>query len=165
MKPMTPRFAAPALALALFAPIALGLSACAGEPDKAKDKGPADGNAPSILPELPALAEGPTIRDVSVQQASALISGDAPAIVIDVRTPDEFAQGHIEGAINVDVNSDTFIEDLAKLDKDTAYLVHCRSGKRSAKALEAMREASFTTIAHMNDGLNGWSEAGKPVVQ
>jgi len=163
MKPTIRRPNAPALALALLAPIALGLSACAGEPDKGRDK--ASGNAPTIMPELPVLAEGPTIRDVSVQQASALISGDAPAVVLDVRTPEEFAQGHIEGAINVDVNSDTFIEDLAKLDKDTAYLVHCRSGRRSAKALEAMREASFTTIAHMNDGLNGWSEAGLALVK
>ena len=148
--------------------LALAVSACSGEADKGGGT-----SAPDVLPALPTLAmaeaapgaEVSGILDVTVEEASELIQSDAPVIVLDVRTPGEFAEGHIEGAVNLDVMSDTFIEDLAKLDKGASYVVHCRSGKRSAKAIEAMKAAQIQSIAHMNAGLNGWSAAGLPVTQ
>ena len=92
--------------LALVMP--LSLTACSGEKSEK--------SAPNILPELPTLASAASIRDVSIEEASALIAGDEPVVVLDVRTPGEFEAGHIEGAINVDVMSETFIEDLAQAD-------------------------------------------------
>ena len=149
MKP-THRVVAP---LTLAAAIALG--ACSQE---AEGEGP----PPAII--NPALAAEPaSIRDVSVEDASALIAGQSAVTVLDVRTPGEFEAGHIEGAVNVDAMSETFIEDLAKLDKGATYVLHCKSGARSARALEAMKAAGFSSIAHMNGGFDGWTGAGMPV--
>ena len=157
-----------ARSIALLVPLAITVSACSGETQKDSD--------PSVLPGMPTLAaaerapgrvasETAAFGDVSVEDASAMITDDGDLIVLDVRTPEEFAQGHIEGAVNLNAMSETFIEDVAKLDKDAAYLVHCRSGRRSAKAVAARKDAEFQNVAHLDAGLNGWSEAGKPLTQ
>lgn len=157
-----------ARSIALLVPLAIAVSACSGETKK-------DGD-PSVLPGMPTLAaaerapsrtasDAAAFRNVSVENASAMIADKADLVVLDVRTPEEFAEGHIEGAVNLNARSETFIEDLAKLDKDAAYLVHCRSGRRSAKAVAAMQEAEFQNVAHLDAGMLGWNEAGKPVVK
>jgi rhodanese-related sulfurtransferase len=160
----------PVLAPVLALTLALG--ACSGEPNR-KDK--SDG-APAPLPYLPALASAKAatgaatgeavtaIRDVSVEEANALIAAEAPVTVLDLRTPEEFVGGHIKGAINLDATSEDFVDQLGALRKDRTYLIHCRSGRRSSAALETMREADFAAIAHMDDGMIGWEEAGLPVV-
>ena len=86
-------------------------------------------------------------------------------VVLDVRTPEEFSEGHIENATNVDYNSGTFKEELEKLDKGKTYLMHCRSGARSSKALIIMKELDFLRIYHMTDGMNGWKAGDFPVVK
>lgn len=63
--------------------------------------------------------------------------------MIDVRTPEEYAAGHIEGAVLVDVQASTFDEDIAGLDPDATYVVYCRSGNRSAQAAQRMRDAGL----------------------
>ena len=136
---------------------ALALGACS------EKKG--DNKAPGTIFESPALAQGPSIRNVSVEEASVLLQSDAPLTVIDVRTAQEFAQGHIEGAINLDALSEDFEKQLAKLNKDKPYLVHCRSGRRSAAALETLRKAKFSRVAHMDEGLVAWTTAGLPLAQ
>lgn len=98
-------------------------------------------------------------RDVSISEASALLSGEAGIVVLDVRTPEEFEAGHIEGAVNLDFLSEDFAANLAELGKDTTYVLHCKSGARSAKALEIMREQGFESIAHMNEGFDAWTAA------
>lgn len=79
--------------------------------------------------------------------------------VIDVRTADEFAAGHIAGAINIDVESSGFSAGIATLDPDGVYLVYCHSGRRSAIAAQSMTDSGFTVL----DGggidamqANGW---------
>jgi rhodanese-related sulfurtransferase len=66
--------------------------------------------------------------------------------VVDVRTPSEYAAGHIAGAINVDVESGAFSDAIAGLDKSKTYLVYCHSGRRSGIASEQMRAAGFTVL-------------------
>jgi len=117
----------------------------------------------------PDQAEPPTqeIEDIVAKEASELIqeNKDNPLFVIlDVRTPEEFSEGHIESATNVDYNSETFREKLDQLDKDKTYLMHCRSGARSSKALPIMAELGFLKIYHMTDGIDGWKAGGFPVV-
>ena len=63
--------------------------------------------------------------------------------VIDVRTPEEYAEGHIDGAQLIDFYSDTFGDDIAALDPDGEFLVYCRSGHRSGQAVGLMRELGF----------------------
>ncbi|QPL05377.1 MULTISPECIES: rhodanese-like domain-containing protein [Actinomyces] len=81
----------------------------------------------------------------------------APNVIIDVRTPEEFAEGHIEGAVNIDVSSDSFGEAIAALDMTNSYGVYCRSGNRSAQAVARMEEAGFTDV-HDLGGLKDAAE-------
>jgi rhodanese-related sulfurtransferase len=81
-------------------------------------------------------------------------------VVIDVRTPMEYADGHVEGSLNLDVESGTFESSLESLDKELTYLVYCRSGRRSAIAANLMRERGFEvfdagSLQNMTD--LGWS--------
>ena len=105
----------------------------------------------------PVAAQSLASRDVSVSEAKALLEGDDAPRVIDVRTPEEFAAGHIEGATNINFLSDDFEAEIARLDKSEPYLLHCKSGNRSAKALAEMERQGFENIAHMTDGYDGWS--------
>lgn len=81
----------------------------------------------------------------------------APNVIIDVRTPEEFAEGHIEGAVNIDISSNTFGEQIAALDMTDSYGVYCRSGNRSAQAVARMEEAGFTDV----HDLGGLKDAAK----
>jgi rhodanese-related sulfurtransferase len=83
-------------------------------------------------------------------------------VVIDVRTPAEFAAGHVAGAQNIDVEAPDFASRIASLDPKEAYLVYCRSGRRSAVAADQMAAAGFTDIVDAG-GLEPLVAAGAPV--
>lgn len=72
----------------------------------------------------------------------------AGTVVIDVRTPAEFAGGHLEGATNIDVQASTFAAKVSKLDKTVPYFVYCHSGNRSGQAITAMKSAGFTNLTN-----------------
>lgn len=80
--------------------------------------------------------------------------------VLDVRTPEEFNEGHLEGAVNLDIYTPTFAADIAKLAKDGEYAVYCRSGNRSGQALRLMAQQGFTLTYHLDGGVGTWSQAG-----
>jgi rhodanese-related sulfurtransferase len=82
--------------------------------------------------------------------------------VIDVRSPEEFAAGHVVGALNIDVNGVDFSDQIADLDPEQPYLVYCRSGNRSATAAAAMEDAGIKDIADAG-GLADLARAGAPV--
>ena len=108
------------------------------------------------------------IEDVNVQEAFSLIQDnkDNPdLVIIDVRTPAEFADGHVANAINIDFNSGAFREEISKLDKDKNYLIYCRSGNRSRGAIDLMKELQFQEIYHMYQGMIGWTNGGYPTVK
>lgn len=90
------------------------------------------------------------------------VKASEPGIVLlDVRTPAEFAQGHLQGAINIDFQSGYFAEEIAKLDKDATYAVYCRSGNRSGQAVKVMSDLGFTSLYDMDGGVIDWVAAGK----
>lgn len=80
------------------------------------------------------------------------------AVLLDVRRPDEFAGGHLPGAINIDVTAPDFAQCVAALDKTQPTYVYCRSGARSAKAAGQLSQAGFTSVANMLGGVLDWSE-------
>lgn len=84
------------------------------------------------------------------------------AQLIDVRTPGEFAGGHLENAINCDWNGDNFESQIKELDKQKPVFVYCLSGGRSASAASSMRSAGFKTVYEMNGGMMKWRAAGLP---
>jgi rhodanese-related sulfurtransferase len=84
-------------------------------------------------------------------------------VIVDVRTPEEFAAGHLQGAVNLDVSASTFDSQIAALDKDVVYAVYCRSGNRSTIAVGKMSDAGFANLFNFNKG--GFAElaaAGAP---
>ncbi len=91
--------------------------------------------------------------------------GQADFVILDVRTPDEFKEGHLPGAVNLDLHAPDFEQQVAKLDRDKTYLVYCRSGRRSAAALEVFARLGFQHVNHLQKGLLEWKEKGFPVAQ
>ncbi len=89
---------------------------------------------------------------------------DTSIVLLDVRTPAEFAAGHIAGATNIDFESGTFESDIQKLDKSKSYAVYCRSGNRSGQATALMAKDGFKTIFNLDGGLINWQIAGNAVV-
>ena len=125
---------------------------------------------PLVIGSCAEKAEKPTqiVKDVTAQEAFALIKenqGNPDFIIVDVRTPEEFADGHIENAVNIDFRSKGFKDKVVKLDKDKTYLIHCRSGNRSRGALDVMTELGFTEVYHLSAGIIGWQGAGLPIAK
>lgn len=100
--------------------------------------------------------------NVSPDEAEKVIH-DASPVVIDIRTKDEFDEGHLPGALNVDFLSPEFKKTLQTLDKSKTYLVYCQSGGRSGRSMKAFRDGGFAKVYHMNAGFSAWQAAGKPV--
>ncbi len=107
----------------------------------------------------------PTVKNLKVDEAAKLLAEKKEVIVLDVRTPEEFKEGHLKGAVNLNIQSKTFKEDVAKLDKSKTYLVNCAAGGRSTRACTAMDGLGFTNAFNLTGGFNAWSAAGQPVVK
>lgn len=108
------------------------------------------------------------IEDVTPQEAYTSIqeNQDNPDfVIIDVRTPEEFTEGYIEGAINIDFYSETFADELDILDKNKTYLIYCRSDNRSGRALPLMEELNFREVYNMTGGIIAWNAEGFPTVE
>jgi phage shock protein E len=143
----------PALALAVIA--ALGITACGGDGDTSQD--PASTPPPSSVEEA-------GIRVVSPDQAAATIA-DPPEdlVILDVRTQEEFDEGHVEGAMMLDFYRDDFADELATFDRDVPFVLYCRSGSRSSQARAIMGELGFTDVEDVDGGIAAWQEARLPV--
>lgn len=86
-------------------------------------------------------------------------------VVLDIRTPQEFQDGHIEGAVNIDYRSPSFGADLDRLDKTKIYFVYCRVGRRSGEAIEIMIRKGFASIYRTPGDIVAWTAAGLPLVK
>ena len=107
-------------------------------------------------------SEQRAVSDISIEEAAELLK-NPEVVVLDLRTPREFAGGHLVGARNVDFNDPGFGENLAGLDRRRSYVVHCASGSRSGRALPLFGELGFEKINHLRPGFRGWVAAGYPV--
>lgn len=105
------------------------------------------------------------IRLVSADDGAAILD-DPPEdlVVLDVRTLEEFDEGHIDGAVMLDFYRDDFADALAELDRDVPYLLYCRSGNRSGQTAALMEQLGFTDVADVDGGIASWTDAGLPVV-
>ena len=101
-------------------------------------------------------------KNINVDQFDKLRQ-QTNVVVLDVRTPKEFAAGHITGATNLDWNAPDFAKKADALDKSKTYLVHCAIGGRSAKASDRMAALQFTNVYNLEGGMKAWEKAGKPV--
>jgi rhodanese-related sulfurtransferase len=103
------------------------------------------------------------IKDITPHEAYSLIQknkNNRNFVILDVRTPAEFRDGHIEGAINIDYYAPTFKQELNGLEKTKVYLLYCRTARRSRVALEMMKELGFREVYHMLGGIVRWQTEG-----
>lgn len=84
-------------------------------------------------------------------------------VVVDVRRPEEFSQGHIPGAINIDVGNESFTQEIGKLDRDKTVLIYCRSGNRTQSAAKIMGDLNFKSFGALKGGITEWKNQGKAV--
>lgn len=102
------------------------------------------------------------LQTVTATEFASYVADSQP-VVIDVRTPEEYAAGHLEGARNIDFRSSDFRSGLEALDRAAPYAVYCRSGNRSGQALEVMREMGFTSVVNLSGGILAWEGGGGKV--
>lgn len=102
----------------------------------------------------------PTVKTIDVVSYSEKIKATVNPQILDVRTPDEYAGGHIENSDNVNWLSDSFVLRTDKYDKSKPVFVYCKSGGRSLKASEKLAELGFTTIYNLDGGMLKWEAAG-----
>lgn len=116
------------------------------------------------------IVSGPTAASAPATGTSLSPSDFAAAaklpstVLLDVRTSAEFSAGHIAGAVNIDVQANTFAQKIAALDHSKNYAVYCHSGNRSKTAKTDMRQAGFGHVFDLAGGITAWQSAGGPVV-
>ncbi|MCG2650304.1 rhodanese-like domain-containing protein [Alloprevotella tannerae] len=122
----------------------------------------------SILAALGLFANAQSQSEVEVLEPQAFIErvkADTSAIILDVRQPEEFAEGHLAQAINLDwLNQTVFINGLAKLNKQKTYYIYCRSGRRSQAAAGKLKAEGFQVV-DLKGGYLHWVELGLPIVK
>lgn len=96
------------------------------------------------------------------QELVAARRGSPGFVILDVRTPAEFAAERIEGAVNIDFRSPTFRAEIARLDREATYFLYCRTGNRSGQSLPLFQELGFRDVRHLTRGIVGWKALGNP---
>ena len=105
------------------------------------------------------------VTDLSTTNFQKKIAADSPAILLDVRTPQEYANGHLQNATAINFFDADFKEKVDKLDKNKPIYVYCAVGGRSAKACKILQESGFKNVYNLLGGWNGWNAAGLPSVK
>jgi phage shock protein E len=146
---------------AVLTALSIGLVGCstATETENTATATAATVQGPAAAPAKP---DSP-IR-VGVTEFASVVS--APGVtVLDVRTPEEFAAGHIEGAINIPVEYPDYMDRIGQLDPSGTYAVYCRSGNRSQPAVAGLASVGITGVYELESGTIGWTDEGQPLVQ
>jgi rhodanese-related sulfurtransferase len=104
------------------------------------------------------------VEDVDVAGAAAIVE-QGEAVILDVRTPEEYAAGHLAGAININVESPDFADQVSDLDESAETLVYCRTGNRSGIATDEMADLGFTDLADLQGGIEAWAAEGEQIVR
>lgn len=111
----------------------------------------------------PESKEAKNAEKVLLQPEEFKAKVDAGAVLIDVRTVEEYAEGHITGSLNMDIKDPGFLDNVQILDTTKQYAVYCASGVRSGKAAEIMRKNGFTKVYTLAGGIKSWSDKGLPL--
>jgi rhodanese-related sulfurtransferase len=145
------RLALPVLALAVI--LGGGLTGCSN-----------DATATAVEQAAPAPAGQIAPGRVNVAEFGAVIAQPGVQIV-DIRTPQEFDDGHIQGAVNIPLQQSDFADRVARLDPKATYAVYCRSSSRSKAAVAEMRSAGLTTIYELAGGTVAWTADGRSLTR
>ena len=128
-------------------------------------------DTPAPTPAPSAAAPAPTaqpvateIRQLTPADVRQLRRDHPDVVLLDVRTPEEFAAGHIPGAINMNVNAPDFDEKVTTLDKSKQHVVYCRTGRRSTTAAQKLVAIKVPT-QHLAGGITAWQKENLPTTR
>ena len=113
-------------------------------------------------------AQSAVFSTLSPRQFKSMLdesANDPDLVLLDIRTPREYADGHIAGAVMIDYYSSEFVERLKGLDRLKTYLIYCRSGNRTGKSLAIFEKLGFDRVYHLETGLVGWIKENYPLVR
>lgn len=113
-------------------------------------------------PAAQAQQKAPMVEVTAADLLAQVKAGGKPFIV-DVRTPEEYAAGHIDGARNIDLQ--TIAEGIKAIPKEKAIVLICRSGNRSAQAYDILAKLGYTKLTNVTGGMQAWEQAGGPVAK
>lgn len=116
-----------------------------------------------LLALLLACAGGPAepVGDISPDALLARSGGDDAPLILDVRSPEEFAQGHVPGAVNMAYDQVPARVDELAVYRDGDVVVYCEHGGRAGKAAASLQAAGFNVL-HLEGDMSGWRKAGRP---
>lgn len=104
-------------------------------------------------------------KQVTSEEFAKQIEKNTTASIIDVRTPEEFQEGHLQNAKNINFYSENFEKEILLLDKKQTVFIYCRSGGRSTSAANKMIELGFTDIVELDNGFLEWSSQNRPMTK
>ena len=112
-----------------------------------------------FIPPIMVFSMGLEVVKVSTPEFNELMKKHPEMTVLDIRTPGEFNEKHIKGALNIDFSAPEFADKLNRVEKNRPVLLYCRSGNRSGKSLAAFQKLGFKKIYHLNNGIvGGWPQ-------
>lgn len=106
----------------------------------------------------------PQIQELGSKEFGELVL-NKDVVLVDVRTPDEFVEGHIPNALNIDVTNSNFQENIDKIERDQPVYIYCRSGGRSGQAMSTMQEMGFTNLIELENGILEWNSETMPTTK
>ena len=120
---------------------------------------------PSFLRAQGTVEGYPNLSPSEARETIGKRTADPGFVLLDVRTPEEFGEERIKGAVMVDYKSPSFRDEMTKLDRSKSYLVYCRTGHRTEGAAKVMRELGFKNVSVLAGGITKWKEAGFPTAR
>ena len=110
------------------------------------------------------LSCGTKFKNLTVEEFQGRLSSGESVQLLDVRTPQEYAEGHVQGAVNIDWLADGFVEAVqATIDPEKDVLIYCRRGRRSAEAADTLSKLGYKRIYNLQDGFNAWKNDNMPI--
>ena len=116
-----------------------------------------------LLAGLNACQSQTSHEPVEALQFSEMLTNSPVSVLLDVRTPAEYQEGHIKGAVNMDYYEDDFEAKLDNLNKETSYFVYCTVGGRSGSVATLMHKKGFKTVHDLQGGIDAWEKKGLPI--
>ncbi len=108
-------------------------------------------------------AQAQTVKKLDPENFDKKLKDSKEAILIDVRTPGEYGQGHLASALSIDIYANDFKSRVGKLDKSKPVFVYCKAGSRSGSAVDIMSDMGFKEIYDLSGGIMAWQQAKKPI--
>lgn len=105
-----------------------------------------------------------TVQSVGPADFASMMESN-PGVLVDVRTPEEYAAGHLEGSQLINYYESDFEARVSELDRDVPVYVYCRSGGRSGRSASQLHDMGFKTVIDLSGGIMAWESAGKETVK